>query len=95
MLRGNPSSWMVDAVISQPYLDMNSEKGWEGFPRILQSCPISSSLLQGGIPSAQPSQQISEQIPHTAAHNFCLGYTPPRVSFILAIQQKQLQSKTP
>lgn len=30
---------MVDAVISQLYLDMNSEKGWEGFPRILQSCP--------------------------------------------------------
>lgn len=30
---------MVDAVISQPYLDTNSEKGWEGFPRILQSCP--------------------------------------------------------
>lgn len=39
MLWGNPSSWMVDVVISQPYLDMNSEKGWEGFPRILQSCP--------------------------------------------------------
>lgn len=39
MLWGNPSSWMVDAVISQPYLDMNWENGWGGFSRILQSCP--------------------------------------------------------
>lgn len=30
MLRGNPSSWMVDAIISQPYLDVDAEKGQEG-----------------------------------------------------------------
>lgn len=30
---------MVDAVISQPYLDVDSEKAWEGFPRVSPPCP--------------------------------------------------------
>lgn len=66
MLRGNPSSWMVDAIISQPYLDVDEEKGWKG---LLEYQSWLHPLLLGAGQDAlcTPSLRISDQTPHTIA----------------------------
>lgn len=63
MLRGNPSSWIVDAIISQPYLDVDAEKGREG---LLESQSWPHPLLLGAGQDAlcTPFLPISDQIPH-------------------------------
>lgn len=85
MLRGNPSSWMVDAIISQPYLDVDAEKGWKG---LLEHQSWPHPLLPGAGQDAlcTPFLHISYQIPHMVACRHTHGCHLPQQGNVWAAE---------
>jgi len=78
---------MVDAVISQPYLVVNSEKDWEGFPNILQICthPLLPVAKQHPLCTPFPTDLRADPTHSYTQQLFSLGCTHGRHSSLLFI----------